>query len=185
MSSEPIPQKDPGVLANNGMLVKMLQTALSRSETNLNTIPRLIGQVIDREMWREWIDGDGRPFRWSPADFRRFIEDPRPAGCHTPIPLVRKALAGTDAAPRFEQLIRGKQGNPDHESQPRSDDGSFMRRNRDIVTVTDRDSDDPPTIPSGPVITLARPQPATRPLTPSADCATTAPTCSSASTPGN
>lgn len=101
---------DPGRLANNGMFVKMLQTALSRSDTNLNTIPGLILDIINLGRWRAWLTPDGEEIRWSAADFRRFIEAPRPHGCQTPITLVRKILAGTDTLPRFEELIRGEVG---------------------------------------------------------------------------
>lgn len=129
-------REDRGRLANNFILVQMCQTALSRSEMNVSTVPKLIRRLIDEEAWREWIDtSTGQYHSWNAPDFRLFLESPRPDGCATPIRTVRQMLEGhDDIVKRFEKLIRSEPGG-DRPDQPRSDDGSFVRRNRNNVPV--------------------------------------------------
>jgi hypothetical protein len=143
---EPETATDPGILADNFMRVKMLQGALSGADGDLKVIPGLVRGVIAEGCWREWTDSRGQHFRWGPADFRRFLEDPRPRGCATPIHVVEKVLRGTDVWEEFQALVRGTPGGarPD---QPRTDDGTFMGRNRDNITVAE--GDPPAVIPMG------------------------------------
>lgn len=146
MLSEPAMSNDLGNLTANGMMVKMLQTALSRAETNAGSIPGLIRQISEQEMWRSFCFSDGNVFRWNAADFRQFIEAPRPAGCQTKISLVRRMLADTPEADMFEDLIRGRPGNPSGTNQHTS--GKC-----DNVTLS---SSEPDTIPLSPDV--PRPQ---------------------------
>jgi hypothetical protein len=101
-----------GKLANNGIDVLALQTTLSRSDSNIRLVPKQVQRLIEKEEWREFILG-GHPdevFRWGPADFRRFIQDPRPAGCETPLHVLERLLRDTDAWEAFLELTRGNPG---------------------------------------------------------------------------
>lgn len=139
---DPCKGEDLGLLAANGMTVRMLQTTLSRAETNANTIPLAILNLSRQNAWRAFVfpDNPGAVFRWNAADFRRFIESPRPAGCQTPLDLVERMLRGTDAWEVFQELIRGERGgaNNPYGCVGKPETGI----NRYPVTV-----DSPPTIP--------------------------------------
>ncbi len=110
----------PGQLRNNGMQVLALQTALSRSETNLGLIPKLVQQMAREEAWREYTLADqGEIFHWTPAQFRRFIESPRTAGgCETPIHTLERCCHGTNAWETFLDLVRGQPGSPPGGNNP-------------------------------------------------------------------
>jgi hypothetical protein len=156
MASAEVARIDAGMLAANGMMVQMLQTTLSQSETSANTLPKLLRQIVTKNAWREFaFPGEvGQAYRWNAADFRRFLESPRPAGCETPIALVRRMVVGTDVERAFEELIRGEPGNPTgRPGAPRGEDGAFTS-NRNNITDT---GDDPPiTIPIDPAVTRER-----------------------------
>jgi hypothetical protein len=128
---------EPGILANNYMQVMMLQTALSRSESNLNTVPRLIKRIIRENCWREWLDPDGRHVRWNAADFRVFLETKRP---------VERTLRGTETWEAFQELIRGERGGANNPSGV----NQHSEVNRDIITVDQIADESPPTIPISP-----------------------------------
>lgn len=100
---------DIGRLSSNYTSVMCLQTSLSRSDLNLNSVPKVVKMVIAEGAWREFALPDGRVIR-NASDFRRFIESPRPEGCETPIHVLRHMVAGTDVADEVEQLLRGKPG---------------------------------------------------------------------------
>lgn len=138
--------EDLGRLTNNYTYVLCLQSSLSRSDTNLKAVPEAMEAIIEGDAWRAFRLPDGRIVR-NTADFRRFIEGPRPEGCQTPIHVLRHMVAGSAVADQVEELLRGTPGAPAHfvESRPRNDDGSFTPiHNRHVVTVMD---DDPAIIP--------------------------------------
>lgn len=91
------------------MLVKMLQTSLSNAEMNSNIIPKQIIRVEQENAWKVFLMTNGVVIRNS-AGFREFIEGPRPAGCATPIHVVRRMVKGTDAEELLERLTRGQPG---------------------------------------------------------------------------
>lgn len=130
--------EDLGRLANRGMAVKSLQAALGRAETNLDVIPRLVGRVIREEAWRHWIDGDHGEFK--PTDFRLFLTAPKPAGCGAQLPVIERALKGTDAWEPYLEAIRGRPGNPTGANQ-------WSNGNRNIVTVSISPTSTPEVIP--------------------------------------
>ena len=133
---------DPGILANNGMLVRMLQQSLSQADGLGDTIPKLVRRTIRGNAWRHFLTVDGKEFQWKPAEFRRFLEAPRPAGCQTSVSLVTKLLEGTDAWLPFLDAVRGEQGNPSGNNQ------HTKRGNCDAIIVS---SDaEPTTIPLDP-----------------------------------
>lgn len=146
---------DPGLLANNYMFVKGLQTVLASADSNHRTIVTALARVVNDECWRHWLTMEGREFRWNAADFRRFLESPRPSGCQSSIPFIRKIIAGSAIAERFEELVRGEPGQPDASSQPRTEGGRFTDRNRNIIPVT---ADSPPTLPLSPTTAPTRPR---------------------------
>ncbi len=135
----PLPElahDDPGTLANNGIAILSLQSSLSRTEGNLSTVPKVLGRVIRDEAWRHWISDKGE-FRWNAADFRRFLEAPRPKGCETPIHIVERALRDTEAWEPFQEMIRGEPGGC-HVEGGHNPEGRNQWINRDSIT------DEPP-----------------------------------------
>lgn len=112
MSVATIDKKDLGRLANNGMAVQSLQGALSKSETLSDTVPMLIKRLDRENGWREFLFSDkpDQVFHWNAAEFRKFIESPRPAGCETPLHILERMLHGTDAYEVFYRLTRGEPG---------------------------------------------------------------------------
>lgn len=114
-----------GRMAANGMMVRMLQTALSRAESNANSIPGLIIQIVEREMWRAFSLPDEGVHSWNAAQFREFIESPRSeGGCHTPIYVLERMLRPAEnekpidpvrsaAWAAFLKLTRGESGAPE------------------------------------------------------------------------
>lgn len=139
---EPRQAEDLGLLAANGMTVKMLQTTLSRAETNANTIPLAILNLKRQDAWRAFVfpDNPDAVFRWNAADFRRFIESPRPAGCQTPLDLVERMLRGTEAWEAFQELVRGERGGANNPSGV----NQHSEVNRDPIPV---DLREPVTLP--------------------------------------
>lgn len=117
----PVAEINYGRLGNNYMLVQGLQSSLSRSELNSNTVPGLVRRIIKEDAWKEFILPDDRIIR-NPADFRRFIEGDRPEGCQTPLHVLRRMVADTDVADDVEQLLRGTPGN---DASPRDATGRF------------------------------------------------------------
>jgi hypothetical protein len=104
----------PGELANNGMQVQGLQKLLTGSETNLSVLSRVIKSLQNSNAWcafsfHKYPD---QVFRWSAADFRKFIEADRPSGCQTPLYVLERMLRETDAWESFLELTRGTPGNP-------------------------------------------------------------------------
>jgi hypothetical protein len=139
------PGEDAGRLANNFMLVQSLQKALSLSETNIKTVPRMICLIDEQEAWKAFLLPSGDVIR-NAADFRVFLEGPRPGGCQTPIHVVRRMVKDTEAEETFERLIRGRPGNPTGANQ-------YTSGKCDKITHS---SDAPATIPLSPDV--PRPQ---------------------------
>jgi hypothetical protein len=143
---------EPRALAYNFTQVKMLQTALSRAESNLSTIPGLVGRIIRDACWRDWKTPEDARVRWNAADFRVFLTAKRPEGCETPIHVIDRILRGTDAWEAYQELIRGERGganNPSPVQEPIT--GRFTPTvNRYPVTV---DGNTPDVIASLPVKT--------------------------------
>lgn len=108
-TSEPTGDPHPGILTNNGIQVRMLQQSLSQVEGIHRTIPKILTLLIRDRAWQNFMTIDGHHFRWSPADFRRFLEAPRPSGCQTSVSLVTKILEGTEAHGPFLDLMRAAQ----------------------------------------------------------------------------
>lgn len=105
-------REDLGTLANNGIAVLSLQTSLSKAEINARIVPKLLIRMAREQSWRSFILGhdSDKVFRWNAADFRRFIESPRPGGCQTPIHVLERMVRDTDAWPVFLELTRGEPG---------------------------------------------------------------------------
>jgi hypothetical protein len=141
--------KGIGQLADNGMLVSSLQAALSRADTNVRTVPLLVRQLAAQDAWREFVFAD-RPekvHRWKAADFRRFVESPRPAGCGTPLYVLERLLRDTDAWLVFLELTRGEPGAPEGNQNNTSGVNQYSgeeRTNCDNITVC------PPADPAAP-----------------------------------
>lgn len=135
---------DRGTLANNYMFVRGLQSALSVSETNKNAVLAALKRVMLEDCWRHWLTAEGKEFRWNAADFRRFIESPRPTGCQVEISFVRGMLRDTPLAEPFEDLIRGEPGGNNNPYGRAGKPDEVI--NRDIVTV----DYDPSIIPFAP-----------------------------------
>jgi hypothetical protein len=147
-------EPDLGSLVANGTKIRMLQTALSRAEMNSEAVPMLLKNIDRQGSWMAFLfpdAPDAEPYRYTAADFRVFITTPRPAGLQSSEGMIRRLVAGTDMEDRFEEMLwEDKKGQPNWESQPRTNDGSFMGRNRDIIPVPPhkQDSiDQPATIP--------------------------------------
>lgn len=130
----------PGIgrLANNGMAVRSLQDALGKMETSLDVIPRLFARVVQDDAWRHWLDADHGEFEHNAADFRAFIEGPKPAGCRTPLHILERILRGTDAWEVYLDVIRGQPGaEPGNNRAPERDPTTGMYAptiNRDFIT---------------------------------------------------
>lgn len=114
---------------------------------NVNTIPKLVLRIISEKSWRQWIVPETGVFvkRWqvNTADFREFIQSPRPEGCETPIHVLERLIRDTPAWEPYLRLTRGKPGgsnNPAGWNQ-------WDEVNRNIVTV-----DQPATIPLSPEV---------------------------------
>ncbi len=139
-----------GILAFNASRVGMLQSCLSNLESSLGVVPDLIRDIKEGQRWREFKFPDSPVIQWNAADFRKFIESPRPHGCETPIHVLEQALRGTDAWEPFQELIRGERGAPEgHPAYPKRDEdtGQFTKPiNRNPIPVN---GDHPPvdTIP--------------------------------------
>lgn len=101
----------PGELANNGMFVQGLQKLLTGSEYNLEVLVRVVKDMKANGSWRAFMRNE-QVFRYGPADFRKFIEADRPAGCQTPLYILERLLRGTDGWEALLELTRGEPGNP-------------------------------------------------------------------------
>lgn len=101
--------EDLGRLTNNYTYVLCLQSSLSRSDTNLKAVPEALEAIIEDNAWRAFRLPDGRIVRNS-ADFRRFIEAPRPEGCQTQLHVLRQMVAGSAVEGEVERLLRGTPG---------------------------------------------------------------------------
>lgn len=141
-------------LVDNGTQVLMLQTALSKSESNATTIPRLIKQMDREGHWRQFAMPNEceTVFEWNAADFRRFIESPRPAGCQTPLHLLERMLRGTDAWEIFLELTRGDPGAP---IGNQNSAGQDQETNRDDITVCQPPRDYSREAPTGTSVSYA------------------------------
>lgn len=133
-----------GLLANNYSSVLGLQSSLSRSESNLSVVPKMLKRVIKDEAWRAFRLPDGRIVR-NPADFRRFIEGPQPEGCQTPIHVLRHMVKGSDVADVVEELLRGTPGGC-HIEGGHNREGVNQWINRNEITV-DPDDSNPDILP--------------------------------------
>jgi hypothetical protein len=70
-----------GQLANNAMMVGMLQSALSQLDMGLGTLPDLLIAIDADHCWRAFKFPDSPTVHThNAADFRVFIESERPAG---------------------------------------------------------------------------------------------------------
>lgn len=118
-----------GILSYNASKIGMLQSCLSSLDSSLGTVPGLITAIDEGNCWRDFKFPDSPPIHWNAADFRAFIESPRPEGCQTPIYALEQALRGTDAWTTFLRLTRGEQGNPTGANQ-------YTQGNRDEITVS-------------------------------------------------
>ena len=113
MSAEMIPVGPArNVLAYNASKVAMLQSCLSSLDSSLGVVPGLLNEIKEGDCWRDFKFPDSPPVRWSASQFREFIQAPRPAGCDTPLYVLERALHGTDAILAFNELTRGRPGNP-------------------------------------------------------------------------
>jgi hypothetical protein len=149
--------KDLGQLANNGMQVQFLQTALSRADMNVRTIPGLILQLDEAHAWQEFVF-PSRPdqvYRWSAAEFRRFIEAPRPRGCETPIYVLERVLRGTDAWLRFVDLTRGEPGGDNNPYGRLGKPEGEEEIKCDIITLDYPDTSPAPKPPTGTSVSYA------------------------------
>jgi hypothetical protein len=103
------------------------------------------------------------------ADFRRFIEASRPAGCDTPFHVLVQALRGTAAWGALEELTRGRpgatKGHPVHPDRS-TETGQFAKPiNRDPVTVNGAPAVLPPDV-IGVIPSAVPPQPPPRQRSP-------------------
>ena len=127
---------DPGILANNGMLVRMLQQSLSQADGLGDTIPKLVRRTIRGNAWRHFLTVDGKEFQWKPSEFRRFLEAPRPAGCQTSASRVARLLEGTEAWLPFLDATRGEPGAAKEERRnPEGVNQHSERINCDNITL--------------------------------------------------
>jgi hypothetical protein len=126
----------------NGTTVRLFQSALSKSETNVNGVWKILRNLDADDAWRRFRlpEEDGQTlYTYTAADFRRFLEGPRPKGCETPIDLLRKMVRDTPAWPIFEKLIRGEPGNPTGANQ-------YTSGKNDNITLSS-DLDEPAVLP--------------------------------------
>ncbi len=142
---ESVSQVDPKVFGQevaNGTTVRLLQSSLSKSETNVSGVWKIFRNLDKDNAWMRFRfpDEDGaKLYIYSASDFRRFIESPWPNGCNTSIDLLRRMVRDTPAWPAFERLIRGEPGNPTGANQ-------HSAGNSDNVTDSS-DAKDPATVP--------------------------------------
>lgn len=125
------------MLADNGTQVLMLQTALSNTEAHAGLIPRLVIDLAREGSWKRFTSNrrQGVVFEYTPADFRRFLEAPIPAGCGAKIELVERMLRGTDAWEVFLELTRGEPGGSNNPEGANQHAKPANEVNRDHVTV--------------------------------------------------
>lgn len=166
-----------GLLAYNASQVSVLQSVLSNLESSMGTLPDILLLVCRGECWREFKFPYTDEIRWSAAEFRRFIEDPRPKGCDTPLKVLDQALRpkpgdaasdGRDESVRkrvaaweaFQEAIReypggveGNPGNPNPVPNPLGRAGKPERTDRNNGTDSS----------FGVIATLPASQPETRP----------------------
>lgn len=144
MSTTEMTRKDLGRLANNGIAVQSLQNSLSRAESVGTTMPLLINRLARERGWQEFLfpEAPDRVYRWNAAEFRRFIESPRPGGCETPLYVLERMLRGTEAWDTFLELTRGERGAPEGNRNAAKEEET----NCDSITVC-HDADPAPTKP--------------------------------------
>jgi hypothetical protein len=71
-------------LVRNGAKVDMLSRSIREGAASLDNIPRLIRQVIEEQMWREYLDKKtGEVFRFD--SFKEFVQSPPPGGLGTTV----------------------------------------------------------------------------------------------------
>jgi hypothetical protein len=72
------------ILVRNGAKVNLLSRSIKEGAASLDNIPTLIRQVIEEQMWREYLDEKtGELFRFD--NFREFVETPPPDGLGTSV----------------------------------------------------------------------------------------------------
>jgi hypothetical protein len=100
---------------------------------NVNTIPKLILRIISEESWREWIVPETgvmvKRWKMNTADFREFIEAPRPEGCQTPVHVMERLIRDTPAWEPYLRLTRGKPGAPEGNQNAVKEEGGTNRNN--------------------------------------------------------
>ena len=147
------PDLDRATLSQNALVVGSMQSALSNLDTHLSTLPDLMAELADGDRWRAFKFPDMKaPTRYSPADFRRFIEAPRPEGCETPIAVLEQALRGTPGWDTFLELTRGRRGGCHKEGGHNPFGANQFNKegfNRDVITVEPLESqpEPPATLP--------------------------------------
>jgi len=132
--AEQIDRLTPGQLANNAMLVQCLQKLLQGKEYNLKVLAETVQNIgTENGPWRAFAFTDSpEVHRWGPADFRKFIEADRPAGCQTKCSVVEQLLRGSPAWETWLTVTRGTPGNPTGANQYTKEEGG----NCDNVTVS-------------------------------------------------
>lgn len=79
-------------LLRNSLKVNQLSRSINEAVAGLDSIPDLIRQVIEADMWREHLDKEtGEVFRFD--SFKAFIETAPPAGLGTTIPTLIRLSA--------------------------------------------------------------------------------------------
>ncbi|MCK6625448.1 MAG: hypothetical protein L6R45_09760 [Anaerolineae bacterium] len=79
-------------LLRNSLKVNQLSRSINEAVAGLDSIPDLIRQVIENDMWREHLDKEtGEVFRFD--SFKAFIETSPPAGLGTTVPTLIRLSA--------------------------------------------------------------------------------------------
>jgi hypothetical protein len=79
-------------LVRNGKKVEMLSRSIREGAASLDSIPGLIRQIIEEQMWREYLNEDtGEVFTFE--SFKEFVETDAPEGLGTTIPILIRLCA--------------------------------------------------------------------------------------------
>lgn len=79
-------------LVRNGKKVETLSRSIREGAASLDSIPGLIRQIIEEQMWREYLNEDtGEVFTFE--SFKEFVETDAPEGLGTTIPTLIRLCA--------------------------------------------------------------------------------------------
>src|SRR5262249_23012284 len=106
MTMNDIDDADPGILVNNHMFVKELQTAVDHAPRETSLLKSNMLHVLRDRCWTDHLEPHShRRIRYTPEQFLKFIGDPRPDGLESDVDTIRRFLGDGPERVAFEQAI--------------------------------------------------------------------------------